>query len=258
MAGDPIARTDLSEQVAGLLRSNGLTPGVDEYKSGAFMSAKPSMAKVREELLDLTAACTRIAALFCPFSPSTPLGDEGLYALDVILRRNGLSRNRVAAYWDRGLFRSSQRLSKVLDARPGLRDVELWPEQDSRTCLGIQLADLVAHSLARLLRARLTGVSKTVRLGGIDAGYPVDEAELGWLLRWTLRRSFFARPVVNAGDEFDPDTEPVILGPQDDPVAAHQYRELLGWGVQMTAQMDGGLRTAVEETFGYVWLGCML
>ena len=56
--------------------------------------------------------------------------------------------------------------------------------------MGIQVADAVAHSFARILKEELTREKKLVDIGGRGTGYPKGtKAPLGWeLLRGGLTR----------------------------------------------------------------------
>lgn len=253
-----VSDRDLEGPVGEALRFAGLEPERDEFKSGAYMASNPAMQKARDSLLQLAGHIPKVALVFSPNRRRSQLGKECLRALESVLRRNGIRPDRVDAFFDEGIFSSAAQAEQIRSSRPFLQPLRFHPEQNSRVCLGIQVADAVAHSAAQIVREFLTGNPKSVKIGGPGTGYPGDaEAPLGWALLMTLRHSFFTRPVVGKGEPFDPETDPVIVGPEDDPVDAGINPELIGWGVQIGDDFSEDLRNAVQGTLGKIWLGCI-
>ncbi len=133
------------------------------------------------------------------------------------------------------------------------------PEEDSRSCVGIQVADAVAHSFGQIIKAALTGNEKMIDIGGPNTGYSGGtEAPLGWSLLMNLRYALLTRPIIHNGEPYLAECDPVVLDPaNDDPVDFGQHPTLLGWGVQVAPEADASLRQAVEQKLGRIWLGCI-
>lgn len=250
-----VAGRDLEDEVAGVLQSNDLEPGRDEFKSGALMLANPKMQGVRGELLGLAATRTRIAVLISRAHPRETLVHDLVWACELMIRRNGLNPEGFDAFFDQGLLPVSARARMT----QCLRGARLHPDADSRIVLGIQVADAVAHTVAQVLREQLKETPKIVTIGE-ESGYENGtEVGLGWSLLMTLRYGFFVRPQVypHLGDQIDADRDPVVLAPDDDPVEVGQHPDLLGWGVFIAETVRPEVRAAAGSVFEKLWLGCI-
>lgn len=215
------------------------------------------MRTLRDRLLSI-AAGTKIAVAFGPAVARRRLGGASLNALDLLMRRNGIRADGVSVYFDQGIFGRSVEAHTLAAALPRLSGLHLFPEEDSRVCLGIQVADVVAHTVAQVVREAITDKRKIVRIGGADTGWHEDEkAPLGWFLLMGLRHSFFTQRVVTDGETFDPETDPLIQKIDDDPVTVSIEPQLLGWGAVVSDDSTNDLRRAVEKTLGRIWLGCI-
>lgn len=210
------------------------------------------MQEIRGQLLDLAAEHTRIALVVTNSDSRKSLGTISLEFLRSIIRKNGLSDHSIEAYFDEGILTSAS-----IDSAHGFRppNVTVHANEDSRTCLGIQLADLVAHSCSQLIRDRLSGRSKEVTLDANRYGVPSES--LSWTLLITLRRALFTRKYVCSKADYDIDTDPVIVGPEDDEVDIGSNPEVLGWGLFMVDDLEEGVANSVKSALGRVWLGCM-
>lgn len=124
--------------------------------------------------------------------------------------------------------------------------------------MGIQLADVVAHSTGQMIREAVTGRQKMVGIGGPNTGYADDDrAPLGWSLKMSLRYSLLRRPIVHTGQDFLRETDPVVVDPGEDYVAVAQHPEVSGWGVQIHDALSATVRVGVEQELGRIWLGCI-
>lgn len=254
-----VADSDVEDRVARALSDNGFLPGIDEFKSGAPMAANRRMRAVRETILDLAATRTRIAVLISSPTERSELGVEILRALGLLVRRNGLGQDGLRVVLDRGLFRSRAHAEVQIGKAILPIPVTIEPEQDSKRRLGLQVADAVAHTVAQILRQEVVAQRKTVTVGP-ESGY-VDgtEVEIGWAFLMSLRYALFTRPQVYAdrGEEIDPDRNPVVIGPNDDPVEIGQHPQLLGWGVFVSDRVDPEVGAAAQAVFERIWLGCI-
>jgi hypothetical protein len=224
------------------------------------MDVDPRMRAARDALIELAGRAAGVAVVLTPaWDVRRQLGKQCLQALQSVMVRNGIAPDRVSTYFDAGIFPSVEEAKRLAGLFRYLSSCQLFPEQDSRTRLGIQTADVVCHCFAQVIRGSLTGKPKMVRIGGPGTGYADDaEAPLGWALLVALRHSLLTRPVIYNGEPYDPATDPVILDPiHDDPTVYAQHPELLGWGVQIAPEAGDQLRLAVQDALGRVWLGCV-
>jgi hypothetical protein len=147
-------------------------------------------------------------------------------------------------HFDKGVFPS------LTQARAWVRE---WPQPskcgfhfaaDSRTTLGIQLADLVANAGARILLETLTGNQKIVDIGGHNTGYePGTEAELGWALRMMLRYSFFVGPLPVHENKPDPS---LIM-----------RADLYSYGIYISSSCPEPIAKVARDVFDTMWMGCI-
>src|SRR5215831_17090757 len=82
------AEHDLQEIVAEALRESGLTPRVDEFKSGARMDRSPAQRCARENLSSIVRRHCRIGVVVAPDVPRRQLGREALHGFKKILSTN--------------------------------------------------------------------------------------------------------------------------------------------------------------------------
>jgi hypothetical protein len=215
------------------------------------------MKLARAGLLDL-AGKARVAVFFGAFNKAT-LGKDTLQALQSVVVRNGIDPSAMSVYCDEEIFPSMKEAVRLHGLFHFLNQCTIYPREDSRKRLGIQMADAVAHSFGRILKEELTGKQKFVDIGGSGTGYEEGTlAPLGWELLMTLRYSLMTRPMVEGGESYNAGIDPVVLDPEnDDPVVYGQHPVLLGWGIQTAPEADDSLRQGVERAFGRIWLGCI-
>ncbi len=240
------------------LRDAGLSPPSEEFKSSARMDSDSRMQAARNRMLALAGSKAKVAVFFGTFNRPT-LGKQTLQALQSVVVRNGIDPGALTVYCDEEIFPSAREAIRLHTLFYFLRQCTIYPREDSRKRLGIQVADAVAHSFGRILKEELTGDQKFVDIGGPGTGYDAGTlAPLGWELLMTLRYGLLARPMVQAGEPYSPGIDPVVLDPEyDDPVIYGQHPVLLGWGVQIAPEADEVLRSGVENAFGRIWLGCI-
>ena len=107
--------------------------------------------------------------------------------------------------------------------------------------LGIQLADIVAHTCSTMLLETLGHVTKKVILNAPgDSIYDGLEVELGFEMWAGIRYAFLARNKKNPKDDFD-------LANVD----------VYPWGLFIDESVSEQISTAAMERFGENYLGCM-
>jgi Protein of unknown function (DUF3800) len=235
------AEHDLEEVVAGVLRQGGLTPRIDEFKSGARMDRSPQQVYVRNQLRSVVHDQCRIGIVVSPDSPRQQLGSDSLSGLKKILSTNRFESTQHQAFFDQGIFAPAA-IGK--GAAETLREMALTSffEQDSRQVLGLQVADLVAHTCAVMLLAELGLVKKTVK-SGENSGYdPDSDMELEFELWASVRYNFFAAA----------------------PPPLDQWKSQLDFqvdvesrGLHIAATCDPRVRRAALARFGSMYLGCI-
>lgn len=249
---------DFEQEVTEALRKAGLNPPQDEFKSSVRMDMNKSMRKVRSNLLALAGFKSRIAVFFGPFYRPN-LGRQTLQALQSVLVRNAIRPNSLIVHFDEEIFPSVTEANRLHSLFHSLKGCEINGSEDSNNCVGIQVADAVAHSFGQIIKESITNKEKMVDIGGPSSGYPKGtKAPLGWSLLMNLRYALFTRPVIFNGEAYPIESDPVVIDPEkDDPVNFCQHPTLLGWGVQVAPEADANLRQAVEKALGKLWLGCI-
>ena len=250
------SKDGLDGRVAEVLRSAGLRPGFDEFKSGAFMKGNAVQQDLRDTLMGIAGQHTRVALAVSPASARSELGEWCLEALAAIVRRNGFHKVSFDAHFDEGLLSAQASPTRV--ALEACCDIAIRSNVDSKKCMGIQVADVVAHATGQMIREAVTGRQKMVNIGGPETGYADDDrAPLGWSLKMSLRYSLLRRPIVHPGQAFHPETNPVIVDPGDDYVSVAQHPDVSGWGVQLHGGLSSTVQTGVLQELGKIWLGCI-
>lgn len=252
------AESGFEKTVDEVLRDAGISLPSEEFKSSARMDSDPKMQAARDGLLALAGSKAKVAVFFGAFNRPT-LGKHTLQALQSVVVRNGIDPATLEVYCDEEIFPSEKEAMRLHALFHFLGQCTIYPREDSRKRLGIQVADAVAHSFGRILKEELTGHQKFVDIGGPGTGYEAGTlAPLGWELLMTLRYGLLTRPMVQGGEPYNPGIDPVVLDPEhDDPVVYGQHPVLLGWGVQTAPEADDVLRQGVERAFGRIWLGCI-
>jgi len=257
------AAPEIELSVGDALRSEGLAPGVDEFKSGEFMKANDRMRRLRSRILRLVQDGARCAVLISSRDRRRTLGRELVQTLETLITRNGLRSPILQVYFDQGLFRSTSDARRLALQSSLPKTATFHFEQDSRRVLGLQVADAISHLVAQVLKEQICGVSKHIDIGGPDTGYEEGTtASLGWKLLMTVRYSFFVRPHL-AGRAPTPEEammDPVLIPDKSDMDAiidAFEHPELLGWGVFLGADLPARVKVASEAVFSNLWLGCI-
>ncbi len=240
------------------LQKAGLVPPQDEFKSSARMDTNEKMREARENLLELANSKSKIAVFFGPFC-RRHLGRQTFQALQSVLTRNAIEPKSLSVHFDEEIYPSQEEADRLHTLFHSLKGCNIFAREDSRICVGIQVADAVAHSFGQIIKEELTDTKKMIDIGGPDTGYSEGtKASLGWSLLVHLRNALFTRPVVSNGEQYPLASDPVVIDPvNDDPVDFGINPILLGWGVQVAPEAETELRQAVDKELGRLWLGCI-
>ena len=236
------AEDSLESTVAAALRESGLQPWVDEFKSSARMDTFPEQARAREHLKSLVQEHCGIGIVVAPDLPRRDFGREALAGLAKILGTVHFSSSTHEAFFDEGIFSSLAAGERAGQLFHSAQPCRLHFEQDSVQILGLQVADLVAHTCSVMLLAQLGLIHKTVKAGQ-NSGYdPNLDMELSFELWGTLRSNFFADP----------------------PPPYETWKSQLDWQVDVAARglhvadaCDSTVKDAAFSRFGKMYLGCI-
>jgi hypothetical protein len=229
---------DISPLVNDCLISLGLRPGEDEFKSSSLMIEDERQRKLRDMLKQLLKN-VKIGLVVVPSMEREDLGVEALRGLKKISDANGLTSQHQEVYFDEGIIFKNQ-IETIRDF-----DLDtfcsLFFDKDSRKIGGLQLADLVAHTLSVMLLETLGFVKKTVKVGH-NSGYDPDlDVELGFELWASIRYSFFTQ------DKIDLEADPIEgITLETKPYAVHT-----------SSSCTSALCEAVQERFGTMYIGCI-
>lgn len=229
-----------------------------ELKSSARMDTDPKMRLARDRAREVAVARTKAAIYFGAVNKNR-IGHHCLQALQSVLLRNALPGMGLSVYCDRGLFtsvREAERLRKLFRA---LDQITLHAQADSKKVVGIQIADIMAHTLAQIVKQELGMSQKILDIGGPGSGYRRGtKVSLKWDLLNQIRNALFTRPIEDGSETCPLESDPVVLDPMHDDVATFsQFPSVLGWGVHLAPESSSELRIAVERSLGRIWLGCI-
>ncbi|MEJ6391930.1 hypothetical protein V8J82_01600 [Gymnodinialimonas sp. 2305UL16-5] len=142
-------------------------------------------------------------------------------------------------FFDQGLFQSSRAAARSVH---GVADFELCKfhfEQDSQVHLGIQLADIVAHTCSTMLLETLGHVTKKIVVNTPgDSVYDGMEIELGFEMWAGILYAFLAKNKQNPKDDFD--LANVDVHP---------------WGLFIDESVNEQISNAAMKRFGENYLG---
>ena len=214
-----------------LLRA-GLSPGVDEFKSGANMAGSPRLHKLREEMYSIALSECRIGLYIAPISERRSLLTHVAGIASRLVELHGLERPQ-EVFVDQGIRGNVVRTEAI----------NLVQNCDSRVVFGVQLADFVAYHCSLLLKATATGRSKSIRID--DTPHPLagELVDLDWIVRTDFRRNFF---VLEKDIDFEGEWT------MDD--LMFQLEDV---GAFFSPDLDPSIQEAARTTFGFMYYGCV-
>lgn len=239
LAAFVICDTDPTETISSAFRKHGYDPGKFEFKSSAKMAGDRQIQALRADLKSFIGRHCKIAV--CVVDGDKRLGPASLRLLSSALSHPKLQGRSHKVFFDEGLFQSSKAATELADRDAALGCCEFHFEQDSRMHLGIQLADIVAHTCSTVLLETLGHVTKKVVLDAPgDSIYGGLEVELGFEMWAGIRYAFLAKNKQNPKDDFD-------LANVD----------VYPWGLFIDDSVGERVSNAAKERFGENYLGCI-
>lgn len=230
---------DIEGEIRNVFKKLNLNVGIDEFKSSVKMAANPNMKILRKELREILLVC-RIAVVVIPKSDRKVLGYEAFACLLKVLKNNKLLPSVHDVYFDEEIFGNLTEAQCLAKEMGLLEFCRIHFEQNSKHVLGIQLADLAAHSCATMLREEMGIVTKTTKAGD-NSGYDPDtDISIGFELWTRLRHCFFSKDIsIEQIDE------------------GNFFAEVEPYGLYIAPSCDEKLHTMVIERFGKMHLGCI-
>jgi hypothetical protein len=215
---------------------NCLNPSTTEFKSSCRMANDNRLTSLRESLRSILSYNCRIAVAVIPSHKRSILGKESLLALQQIIERNNISGNH-NVYFDEGIFSSKEEANKQAKDMIFGEGITFHFEANSKHILGIQLADLAAHTCSIMLLYVMGLRTKLVKLGKEAGHEPPIDVPLGWEMWATTRYNYFFSKVVN------PDSMPeAVVYPN---------------GLYISRLCSRRLRHKAKKCFGRSYLGCI-
>ncbi|MHC2317541.1 hypothetical protein ACVIHC_004587 [Bradyrhizobium diazoefficiens] len=233
-----IAHEDLAPSIAQLLIEAGLAPGIDEYKSHAPKVHDERSRHLRDRLGELLyTSGARIALAVTPRDHRSAAGTDMLALLARLKSEGALGSSQASVWLDDGLL-TTMTIGWLQD-HPS-HGLQIEAEHDSKRILGLQLADLVAHTAATIIRCELGSVSKLVPAGP-NSGYdPNDMHPLDFELWARLRHNL-------AGKRATPSHPDGII----------ELTIFYAFGLAVSEHCSAEVKAATEKRLGTVYLGCI-
>jgi len=231
---------DLTPKVFTELKSLGFRPGIDEFKSSTFMQGNLKLSELRERL-NAILCNSKIGVVVVPVKDRNRLGDEAIFGLTKIIESNKLASQAHIIYFDTDI-KVSDSVEQLFKKRFPTSELNL--NQDSIVVAGLQIADLAAHLLGRMLLADMGIINKTVRAGENTPFDPDELLEHDYVIWSSLRHSFFMAPSAN------------------DPDSISHYESLMfdmtEYALHISSTCSEDLRRVSLERFGNCFLGCIV
>lgn len=234
-----ICDSDPTKDIRTAFNKYGFDPLFYEFKSSAKMKGNEKLQALRDSLKAYIGRRCKIA--ICIVNDDKRLGPASLKLLHNALLHPQLAGQEHQVFFDEGLFQSARAGAKLASNYPALSNCNIFFEQNSRSILGIQLADIVAHTCSIMLRETLGQVTKKIVVNEPrDNVYHGMEIELGFEMWAGVRYAFLSQNKQSPKEDFDP----AIV-------------DVYPWGLFIDESVKEEIATAAIERFGEIYLGCI-
>lgn len=208
----------------------GLTPGLDEYKSGYRMEGSSARKVLRDSIYQIVWEKCKLGIYIAPVEERGRLGTSVAEIANQLVQVNELDRPQ-KVFVDEG----------IVGELKSSDNIQIVGNCDSRKVLGIQLADFVAYHCSYLLKCAISGTTKKILMAH-EEPHPLagEEVELDWILRTNFRRNFF-----------------VELRNIEEITGDDWFFKLAGYGAFFSSDLSPKVRLAAEETFDSMYFGCV-
>lgn len=239
LAAFVICENDPAIAIRAIFRNYGFEPSSFEFKSSAKMRDDHLRRALRDDLKSYIQRYCKIAV--CITNQDKKLGCTALELLRIVLKHPSLVGQQNSVFFDEGLFRSERAIYEQTQSDNDFAECNFFFEQDSKEILGIQLADLAAHTCSIMLLDQLGHISKKVilRVPG-DEIYDGVEVELGFEMWASIRYAFLSQNKKDCGDGMDIATV-----------------EVYPLGLLVDELVNQTVFDAAMIRFGEIYLGCI-
>lgn len=230
---------DPTELVSSIFQDLGFDPSEFEFKSSALMKGEDSLQKLRQRLKAFIGRRCKIAV--CVAHGSKALGPASLELLKNAVSHPWLEGKQHEVFFDEGLFSSERAANVAVQDVKELKDCSFHFEQDSKEVLGIQLADIVAHTCSTMLLETLGHITKKIIVNAPkDTVYHGLEIELGFEMWADIRYAFLSQNKPDPEDDFD------LVNV-----------DVYPWGLYVDSSVEDAIASAAMERFAENYLGCI-
>lgn len=239
LAAFVICDVNPTEEVSSTFLKYGFDPSSFEFKSSAEMKGDDKLQELRSALKFYIGKSCKIA--ICVAKGDKRLGPAALKLLRNALSHPQLARQQHQIFFDEGLFQSTKAAAKLVRDDNAFANCELHFEQDSRNFLGIQLADIVAHTCSTMLLESLGHIKKIIVVNEPrDSAYHGTQIKLGFEMWAGIRYAFLGQTKLNPNDDFD-----------------LTNIDVYPWGLLIDESVSEEIAAAAMERFGENYLGCI-
>lgn len=239
LAAFVICDVNPTEAVISIFRDRGYDPVYFEFKSSAKMKGDSNLQSLRAALKSFIARNCSVAV--CLVNGDKKLGPAGLQLLQCALAHPQLKDIQHEVFFDEGLFPSVRAAEALVENVKVLETCRFHFEQNSQDVIGIQLADVVAHTCATMLLDSLGQISKMIAIDDLsDSAYDGLEVELGFEMWAGIRYAFLKRNKPNPKD----DSEFAMV-------------DVFPWGLFIDDSVDKKIASAAMARFSEMYLGCI-
>jgi Protein of unknown function (DUF3800) len=226
--------SDPTERLFSILRSNGMNPPKDEFKSHLLVSSDDRLSAIRKAYYcELRSA--RIALSLTPLNERSNIAKDAIKLIEIIMKTSELGNAEHSVHFDGGINMPGKHL--------GVARLDLKFATDSRVVPGIQLADLCANVCSTIVMSDMGLKKKSVKAGP-NSGYDPEMAiNLEFELWARLRYSFFHGEAISMDDNAT--VEEMCTVPMN------------GYGIYVNPNCSIQVKKAVDKRFRNLWLGCI-
>lgn len=195
LAAFAICDVDPTEEISALFRKHGFDPSTFEFKSSATMKDDNNLQALRDSLKHFIARNCKMALCVVDSADDTrKLGPASLTLLRGALKHPWLEGQQHEVFFDEGLFKHKSAAEALVASDPELQGCNFHFEQDSKAVMGIQLADIMAHTCSIMLLDALGDINKKVIVNAPgDSVYDGLEVELGFEMWAGIRYVFLSQ-----------------------------------------------------------------
>lgn len=222
-----VASDEQTQQAEKALSACGFVPRQDEFKSSMRMAENPNAQQLRDRFQEIIGRC-KIAIGVCSVHERDHLMSLAGRIIEAITRHGTFAEKTV--YLDQGMKSNPVRLPDGYTLETGC---------NSKSVVGIQLADCCAHFVSSIILGEMGLFNKMVPASRIYPGDP-GELDLAWELWASIRHALAGPEPTGALDDYgdyEPSRKP--------------------FGMVFSDGCDIAVAEAVRRRLGEVWIGCI-